>query len=214
MSKIHIKEDFSREGLSVLKIIQLFRLFLPHNTRTLARLEKFSDLNIKKLNKLRNLEIKGLIVDSDDCISYNHGKILEENIEHLKKLHDDGIKIVIYSNMKKTSRYDCIEKYAKVLTHMPAKPSKKGFKKALEALKLPAKNVAMVGDNYITDGGSLRVGIPFIKIKPIRSVSENLIFGEVLRLYGYLREFYDKVSRSHDKLRKIKPLTSKDLKLK
>ncbi|MBT4917345.1 HAD family hydrolase [Candidatus Peregrinibacteria bacterium] len=212
MSKMHFKEDFSREGLSILKIIQLIRLFFPHNTRTLARLDKFSDLNLQKINKLRDLKIKGLIIDADDCIAFNHGEILPENIQHIKTLHEQNVKMVIYSNMKKNKRYEAIEEYAKVLTHIFPKPSKKGFKKALRELDLPAKNVAMVGDNYITDGGAIRLKIPFIKINPIGITKGNIIFGGALKLYGYLREFYDRISRSHDKLRKIKPLTSKDLK--
>ncbi len=212
MNKTKQKEDFTREVPTISTILQLFRLFLPWNTKTLARLDKFIDLNIEKINKLQEINLKGLIIDSDDCISYNHGEILEENITHIKKLYDQGIKIVIYSNMRKTGRYEQIEAYVKVLTRIPPKPGKKGFEKALQTLNLPAKNVAMVGDNYLTDAGAIRLGISFIKIKPIDIPSENRVFNLAVTLYGYLRGFYDKISRIHDKLRRKKPLKSKDLK--
>jgi len=212
MNKTKQEEDFTREVPTISTILQLFRLFLPRNTKTIARLDKFMDLNIEKINKLKEINLKGLIIDSDDCISYNHGEILEENVTHIKRLHDQGIKLVIYSNMRKTERYEAIESYAKVLTRIPPKPGIKGFEKALQTLNLPAKNVAMVGDNYLTDAGAIRLGISFIKIKPIDIPSENRVFNLAVTLYGYLRGFYDKISRIHDKLRRKKPLKSKDLK--
>lgn len=200
MKKKIDQKDNSREGITVLKLLQLIKLFFPHNTRTLARLDKFEDLNIEKLNKLSGLNIKGLIIDTDDCIAYNHGEILPENIQHIKKLNEKGIKIVVYSNMAKSGRYKPIEKYAKILTNLPPKPSKKGFRKAMKATGLPKSQIVMIGDNYITDSGSTRIGIPFIKVKPIGGER-----GLIMKAYDKLRNFYDKVSRFHDKFRK-KPI--------
>ena len=96
MKKKIDQKDNPREGLTVLKLLQLLKLFLPHNTRTLARLDKFKDLDIEKLNKLSDLNIKGIIIDTDDCIAYNHGEIHPENIEHIKKLNKKGFEIVIF----------------------------------------------------------------------------------------------------------------------
>ncbi len=211
MTKSTKEKDQNREGVTISKLIQLFRLFLPKNTETLARLDKFSDLDIEKINKIKSLEIKGIILDADDCIAYNHGEILKENIKHIKKLSSQGIKIVIYSNMKKTLRYEPIDAYAKILTNIPAKPDIKGFLQASEILNIPRKNIVMVGDNYVTDSGSLKLGIQFIKIKPIdthyKNIGDKLFFGG----YKFLREFYDVLSRFYDLFRK-KPLTSKDIK--
>ena len=200
MKKKIDQKDNPREGLTVLKLLQLLKLFLPHNTRTLARLDKFKDLDIEKLNKLSDLNIKGIIIDTDDCIAYNHGEILPENIEHIKKLNKKGIKIVIYSNMAKTERYEPVEKYVKILTNLPPKPSKKGFRQAVKTLALPKSQIVMIGDNYITDSGSIHIGVPFIKVKPIGGKR-----GLIMKAYDKLRNFYDKVSRFHDKFRK-KPI--------
>lgn len=190
------QKDNSREGLTVLKILQLLRLFLPGYTKTLARLDKFKNLDIEKLNKLSGLNIKGIILDTDDCIAHNHGDILPENVEHLKELNKKGIKIVIYSNMAKSDRYKPVGKYVKILTNLPPKPSKKGFRQAVKALGVPKSQTVMIGDNYITDSGSIHIGVPFVKVEPIGGNR-----GLIMKAYGALRNFYDKVSQFHDKFR-------------
>ncbi len=208
--KIEIK-DHSREGLSLQKILQLFKLFHPKNTKTLARLNKFTELDIQKINELKNLNIKGLILDVDDCIARNHEEILPENIEYIKKLKSQGIEMVFYSNMKRTNRYDQLDDYVEVLTNIPAKPNIKGFKEACERLDLKPKNILMVGDNYITDSGSIKLGIPFIKIKPIKAHYTTLYMKLKMGSYGILRSFYDYVAQFHDLFRE-KPLNSKAFK--
>ncbi|MFH1533999.1 MAG: HAD family hydrolase [Nitrospirota bacterium] len=196
MEKIIDQKDNPREGLTTLKLLQLLRLFLPWNTKTLARLDKFKNLDIEKLNKLSDLNIKGIILDTDDCIAHNHGDILPENVEHIKELNKKGIKIAIYSNMAKSDRYEPIEKYAKILTNLPPKPSKKGFEQAVKALGVPKSQIVMIGDNYITDSGSIHIGVPFIKVNPIGGDR-----GLIMKAYDKLRNFYDKISRLHDKFR-------------
>ena len=158
------------------------------------------NLDIEKLNKLSGFNIKGIILDTDDCIAHNHGDILPENVEHIKELNKKGIKIVIYSNMAKSDRYEPIEKYAKILTNLPPKPSKNGFRQAVEATGVPKSQVIMIGDNYITDSGSIHIGVPFIKVEPIGGDR-----GLIMKAYDKLRNFYDNVSKFHDKFRK-KPI--------
>lgn len=166
-------QDFSREGITWHKILQMFRLFLPKNTRTLLRLNKFSQFDPDKIEKQTGTKIKGIILDVDGTIAYNHAKILPENIKHLKNLLAKGLKIVCYSNMQWTSRYKNLPKEIKVLTNLPPKPSPQGFKMALKQLNVPQKNTAMLGDSYITDGGAIRLGISFIYVKPLKSRNKN-----------------------------------------
>lgn len=186
-------KDFSREGITWRKILQMLRLFRPKNTRTLLRLNKFSQFDPDKIEKQTGVKIKGIILDVDGTIAHNHAKILPENIRHLKNLLTKGIKIVCYSNMQWTSRYKNLPRAVKVLTNLPPKPSPLGFKMALKQLNIPQKNTAMMGDSYITDGGAIRLGIPFIYVKPLKSRNKNL--GEFLQnslrnFFSYLAKFY------------------------
>ena len=191
-------QDQSREGVTLSKFLQLFKLLLPKNTKTLARLDKFTDLDLGKIRELKGVDIKGIILDIDGCISFNHGEILKENVEHIGKLIGQGIKIVIYSNMAKTSRYDVLDSRVVVLTNVPPKPEKAGFEEACRQLGLPKENIVMVGDNYVTDGGAISAGINFIEIKPLRKEGES-IFEKV---HSAIRLVVHWISLLHDRGRK------------
>ena len=80
-----------------------------------------------------------------------------------------GIKIAIYTNAAQ-DRFESFEKLGvKIVNNVPPKPDCAGFitamKKFLE-LDDPLK-VCMIGDNYITDGGAIDVGMRFIHIQPV-----------------------------------------------
>lgn len=192
------EEDQNREGVNFTKIVQLFRLLRPRNTKTLARLRKFADLDLEKIQAKTGVEIKGIIVDVDDTISYQHGQILDENVQHIKKLRSHGVKFAVLSNMKKTSRYDAIENDTIILTNFPAKPDPRGFEEACEKLNLPKKNIVMVGDNYVTDGGAIRAGINFIHVKPIKLRHAS----PAQRIHSFIRAIFIGISKIHDLGRK------------
>ena len=187
--------DQSREGFTWLKILQLFRLFLPKNTRTLTTLKKFSDFDPVSIQKKYGIKIEGVILDVDETISLNRGKILQANINHLKKLLKHGIKIVLMSNMVKTSRYDVLDKRIKVMTNFAPKPEPGGFKKAIKYLDVPKKNIVMIGDNYITDGGAIRLGIPFVRVRPIQK--KHRTFPETI--HNAIRKFFIVLAKIYQK---------------
>ncbi len=190
-----IEEDQSREGVTLRKFIQLFQLLIPKNTKTLAVFDKFTDLS---LEKIKDFKIKGIILDVDGCIAYNHKDIFPENATHIKKLIEAGVKFVIYSNAKKTNRYDVLPKEVKVLTNLPPKPDKAGFETALKELGVDKKNVVMIGDNFITDGGAIQYGIRFIRLKALHDKHENIF--EIV--HGFIRSFFIVLSNFHNLFRK------------
>lgn len=196
MNHLPAKSDYSREGVNLTKFVQCFKLLVPKSTRTLARLEKFIDLDIDKMKKENGVEIKGIILDIDGCLAYNHGEILPENLEHLRALLAKGIKVVIYSNMIWSPRYQNLDGQVEVLTNIPAKPDPKGFEIALQKLDLPKENVVMVGDNYLTDGGAIQEGINFIHVNPLRK-KENESLAE--KIHSLIRGFFTWVSKLHEK---------------
>lgn len=193
------KIDNNRERVTFYKLAQLSRLLLPTNSRTLKRLAKFNELDLDELSDLAGHKIKGLILDADDTIAIFRGRILKQNVQHIEKLLKKGCKIVIYSNMHRTDRYNVLPKEVLILTNIPAKPDPEGFRIALKALELKANEVAMVGDSYISDAGCLRIGIPFVHVKPIHWEG-----GEEWISVSILRYLYEKISRFYDLFRKLK----------
>ncbi|MFC1615995.1 HAD-IA family hydrolase [Patescibacteria group bacterium] len=192
-------KDQDRSGVTFSKIKQLFKLLLPKNLKTLSRINKFNQLDPRKFEKKEGIKIKGIITDVDECISLNRGEILEENVEHLKKLLKQGYPIVFLSNMEKTNRYEVIPKEIKIMTNFPSKPAPEGFLKALNSLEIKKEEAIMVGDNYITDGGAIPLGIRFVKVKPIFSTNESRAF-RILRLpVNTMRWFYDWLSRFYER---------------
>lgn len=165
--KIIIKKDIYRGGITFDKILQVFRLFLPKNTKTLLFLKNFRDFDIDSLNDSFSREIKGIILDFDDFIAFEHGKILPENFEHIKKLVLKGVKFTILSNGNDLTRFENLRDFVSVVSGVRAKPSKESFEKALADLGFSKRNVIMMGDNYLTDAGCVSVGIDFVYVEPI-----------------------------------------------
>lgn len=196
--------DKSREGLTKEKLLQPVYLLRPKNNHAIAKVQKFTQLRIADLNKTLDKDIQGLILDIDECVAPHHGEILPENVDHIVKMVQEGIKIIIFSNMKASDRYQPIidKTNGAVEVHMSsyAKPDARGFEECCEKVDLPKENVAMVGDNFITDGGAIRAGIDFVKVEPIKTEGES-VANKIKRLPQLAtRWFYEKLSNFYDKL--------------
>ncbi|MBI4994754.1 HAD hydrolase-like protein [Candidatus Peregrinibacteria bacterium] len=159
--------DISREGLTIQKLLQLFLLLFPANNTALAKVDDFSSLDIAEINKQFWLEIKGVILDIDECVAPHHGEILPENIEAIKCLQRQ-VRILVFSNIKKTDRYAELEELG-IRVHLSryAKPDPRGFEECCAELSMQSNEVLMIGDNFMTDGGAVRAGCHFAKVKPI-----------------------------------------------
>lgn len=187
--------DVSREWLTWAKLIHLFTLLFGNKTlKVLQPQEKFSTIDF---DSLWNDGKRGMILDVDDCIAPHHGHILPENIVIIQKLLEKEWKIVIFSNMKKTDRYQDIESLGiHIMTSQYAKPDIRGFEQCLSHLELPAEQVIMVGDNYVTDGGSMDAGIDFLRVWALPSAWGFPSFGRIVQVsirgsVAFLLEFYN-----------------------
>lgn len=169
-----LNSDKSREWVTIPKIIQPFRvLFSKRATQVLAWYRSFDNIDIELL---KQNGIEWIILDVDECIAPHHGQILNLYYQKIQELLQAWFKIVIYSNMKKSSRYEDLEKlWIQVITSKYAKPDKRWFEECLERLWLNASEVAMVWDNYLTDWWAIWAWIPFIKIKPIETLDKKSI---------------------------------------
>ena len=110
--------------------------------------------NVKEitLKLLKENNIKGLLLDVDNTLIDFNLKILEGSKRWCEDLKKEGIKICILSN---TNKIEKVKKVARELDlqyiNFAKKPFKKGFKKAINLLELNAENIAVVGDQIMTD---------------------------------------------------------------
>ena len=127
--------------------------------------------NVKEITieLLKENNIKGLLLDVDNTlIDFNH-KILEGVEKWCEDLKKQGIKLCILSN---TNKIEKVKKVAKELDlqyiNFAKKPSKSGFIKAMNLLNLEPENMAIAGDQVMTDvlGGN-RMKMYTILTKPL-----------------------------------------------
>lgn len=127
-------------------------------------------------DKLIDMGIKCLLFDLDNtCIPYTEKNPTKELKEHFDKLKDMGFKLIIFSNspknrlepFKKKLNVDCCAK--------AGKPKKNKFIKILKICNMNLSDVAIIGDQLVTDiyGGN-KVGITTILVNPISNFDMKL----------------------------------------
>lgn len=110
--------------------------------------------NVKEItiDLLKKNNIKGILLDVDNTLIDFNLKILEGSKEWANKLKENNIKLCILSN---TNKIEKVKKVAKELDipyiNFAKKPFKKGFKRAVQLLDLEPKNIAVAGDQIMTD---------------------------------------------------------------
>lgn len=129
-----------------------------------------------ELEDLKSIGIKGLILDVDNTIAYDcEERFIEGVPEWLDKMRADGIKMIIVSNAL-MSRAKAISKMTNVRAFgMSAKPLPFGYIRAVKAMGLKMSEVAVVGDQLITDirGGNI-CNMVTIFVDPARKEERNV----------------------------------------
>ncbi len=127
--------------------------------------------NVKEItiSILKKYDIKGLILDVDNTLIDYKKNMLEGLETWAKGLKENGIKIYILSNSNHKEKVQSIaEKFDAPYSYFASKPLKCGFKKAKKNLQLEPKNIAVVGDQILTDVlGANRCKMFSILVKPI-----------------------------------------------
>lgn len=148
------------------------------------------------IEKLKENNIKGIILDVDNTLIDLDHRLIEGAEEWCNDLKEQNIKFCILSNSNKKEK---VKKVAKVLDipyiSFGTKPLKRGFKKASEILNLPFKDLAIIGDQIFTDiiGGN-RCNMYTILVEPI-STREIFITAIKRRLENKIIELY---KRKHE----------------
>lgn len=150
-----------------------------------------------KLEMLNNNGIKGIILDVDNTLINYDRKMPEGIITWCSRLKKEGMKFCIVSN---TNKKEKVKEVAKVLDipfiTFAKKPFKKGFIEAKEILKLQEKQIAVVGDQIMTDiiGGN-RAGMYTILTKPLDE--KDILITKIKRPLEKLiiKEYLKKINR-------------------
>ena len=116
--------------------------------------------------------IQGVILDLDNTlVRWHQEEMTEEIMAWLEELKAAGMKLCILSNSVLGSRSQRIaERLGCPFVRKAAKPSRQGFRRAMQAMGTAPAETAIVGDQMFTDilGGN-RSGIYTIMVKPIHA---------------------------------------------
>lgn len=123
-------------------------------------------------SKLKENGIKCLLFDLDNtCIPYREKEPSEKLINFFAELEDMGFKTILFSNSPKKRLEPFKNKLNIDCCANARKPRKEKFLKVLKMNNLNLSEVAIIGDQLITDiyGGN-RVGIKTILVNPMSEI--------------------------------------------
>lgn len=144
----------------------LYQKCIPH-----AYAASIFDIDYKKLKKQG---IRALFFDLDNTIiAYDETELDEKHLALIQELKND-FHIIVLSNTS-YQRVSLALKHADVLFIWHAtKPLKRGFKQAIKKINVQAEEVAMIGDQLMTDilGGN-RLGMNTILVRSVKRKSDR-----------------------------------------
>ena len=181
---IHPTASSEREGLTGAKISRFLSLpFQPSRLSTYISVKRFEEIPLEILSRDG---MEGVLLDADGTLGPHHTCSFEDSVlDHVRAMLRQGLKVAIYTNAAE-DRFQTFEELGvKIVNNVPPKPDRGGFEIAMKeflGLTNPSK-VCMIGDNYITDGGAIDVGMRFIHVQPvlggepaIHSATRNLAY--------------------------------------
>ncbi len=118
---------------------------------------------------LKKQGIEGVMTDLDNTlVRWDQPHTTAEVVEWLTTLRAAGIKTLIISNNNQQRVQEFAEPLDISFIHKARKPLQKGFIDGRKQLQLPAKKIAVIGDQVMTDvfGGN-RQGMYTILVDPI-----------------------------------------------
>lgn len=128
-----------------------------------------TDIHQISVDDLQKRGIKGIMTDLDNTlVRWDQPHTTDEVIQWMNTLQESGIDVVVISNNNEIRVKEFAEPMSIPFIYKAKKPLKKGFREALKMLGLSANQVAVVGDQVMTDvlGGN-RHGMYTILVDPI-----------------------------------------------
>src|SRR5690625_705628 len=143
------------------EVLMLLRSFLPNLYTT--------DIYQIDIKVLKEKGIKGIITDLDNTlVAWDKPKATKSVEDWFQQLEDYNINVIIISN----NNEDRVKKFSQPLNipyiHSARKPLRKSFLRAAERMNLRTNEIAVIGDQVLTDvlGGN-RGGFYTILVVPI-----------------------------------------------
>lgn len=163
----------SREGLTWPKVLRFLTLpFCPWRLTTYLAVSKFEDIQPERL--LAD-GIQGVLIDADGTLGPHKTRRFSESVvRHVGQMAACGLKAAIYTNACE-SRFEQFPDIP-VVSEPYAKPDSRGFEVAMKKylnIEDPRK-VCMIGDNYLTDGGAIALGMRFIHVQPVEGTESTI----------------------------------------
>lgn len=119
--------------------------------------------------KLKNNGIKGIITDMDNTlVPWCDRTVYPKLASWFSGLKEEGFKLYIVSNNSRDRVTELAQELDIPAIWYAAKPRRKAFRKAISQMQLSPAQVAVVGDQLLTDvlGGN-RLGLFTILVNPI-----------------------------------------------
>jgi len=119
--------------------------------------------------KLANLGIKGIITDLDNTlVEWDRADATEELVAWFEMMREAGIKIIIASNNNEQRVRSFAEPHGIPFIYRAKKPLGKAYYDAMVQLRLRRHEVAMLGDQLLTDVmGAKRQKIYTFLVRPV-----------------------------------------------
>ncbi|WP_246027550.1 MULTISPECIES: YqeG family HAD IIIA-type phosphatase [Lysinibacillus] len=119
--------------------------------------------------KLQKLGIRGIITDLDNTlIEWDRPDATEEIAQWLKMLQASGIKIIIASNNNEVRVNRFAEPLGIPFIYRARKPLGRAYYAAMKEIRLKSNEVAMVGDQLLTDiMGANRLQLYTFLVRPV-----------------------------------------------
>lgn len=121
------------------------------------------------MTQIKNLNIKGLIIDIDNTlVQWDEKYASEKVIAWLKNLELEGFKVCLVSNNTENRVVKFNEKLKLPAIHRAVKPRVQAFEKALNLMGTTPETTAVIGDQIFTDilGGN-RMRLYTILVVPL-----------------------------------------------
>lgn len=118
---------------------------------------------------LAKYQLKGLILDVDDTlVPFNSNNISPEVITWIERIKEQAVIYLVSNNLSRRRISQIGDTLQLPYLFGARKPSRRKLKQALELMQLKPEEVAMVGDNILTDvlAGN-RLGMFTILVQPV-----------------------------------------------